>query len=37
MVWLCSPHCDLASGAVIDLRRQPELREKIDRALGRCE
>ena len=34
MVWLCSPHCDLASGAVIDLRRQPELREKIDRALG---
>jgi len=33
-VWLCSPHCDLASGAVIDLRRQPELREKIDRALG---
>ncbi len=34
MVWLCSPHCDLESGAVIDLRRQPELREKIDRALG---
>jgi 3-oxoacyl-[acyl-carrier protein] reductase len=34
IVWLCSPHCDLASGTVIDLRRQPELREKIDRALG---
>ena len=34
VVWLCSPHCDLASGAVIDLRRQPELREKIDQALG---
>ncbi len=33
-VWLCSPHCDLASGAVVDLRRQPELREKIDQALG---
>jgi 3-oxoacyl-[acyl-carrier protein] reductase len=34
VVWLCSPHCDLASGAVVDLRRQPELREQIDRALG---
>lgn len=33
-VWLCSPHCDLESGAVINLRSQPELREKIDRALG---
>ncbi len=34
ILWLCSPHCDLASGTVIDLRRQPELREKIDQALG---
>lgn len=34
MVWLYSPHCDLASGAVINLRSQPELREKIDRMLG---
>ncbi len=34
MVWLCSPQCDLENGAVIDLRRQPELLEKIDRALG---
>ena len=34
IVWLCSPHCDLGSGAVIDLRRQPELLEKIDRVLG---
>jgi 3-oxoacyl-[acyl-carrier protein] reductase len=34
MVWLCSTHCDLESGTVIDLRRQPELREKIDRVLG---
>jgi NAD(P)-dependent dehydrogenase (short-subunit alcohol dehydrogenase family) len=34
MVWLCSTHCDLESGAVIDLRHQPELREKIDRVLG---
>jgi 3-oxoacyl-[acyl-carrier protein] reductase len=34
VVWLCSPHCDLASGAVVDLRRQPELREKIDQVLG---
>ena len=34
ILWLCSPHCDLESGAVIDLRRQPELREKIDRVFG---
>ncbi len=34
IVWLCSPLCDLDNGAVIDLRTQPELREKIDRALG---
>jgi NAD(P)-dependent dehydrogenase (short-subunit alcohol dehydrogenase family) len=34
MVWLCSTHCDLESGAVIDLRRQPELLEKIDQVLG---
>ncbi len=34
IVWLCSTHCDLESGAVIDLRRQSELREKIERALG---
>ncbi len=34
LLWLCSPHCDLESGAVVSLRRQPELREKIDRALG---
>jgi NAD(P)-dependent dehydrogenase (short-subunit alcohol dehydrogenase family) len=34
LLWLCSPHCDLESGTVIDLRRQPELREKIDRVVG---
>ena len=34
IVWLCSTHCDLESGAVIDLRRQPELQEKINQALG---
>lgn len=34
MVWLCSPQCDLESGAVIDLRRQPDLQTKIDRVLG---
>jgi NAD(P)-dependent dehydrogenase (short-subunit alcohol dehydrogenase family) len=34
LVWLCSPHCDLESGTVINLRSQPELREKIDRVLG---
>ena len=34
IVWLCSPRCDLASGTVIDWRRQPELHEKIERALG---
>ena len=33
MVWLCSPQCDLENGAVIDLRSQPELLEKIDRVL----
>ncbi len=31
VLWLCSPYCDLASGTVLDLRRQPELREKIER------
>jgi NAD(P)-dependent dehydrogenase (short-subunit alcohol dehydrogenase family) len=34
LVWLCSPQCDLESGTVIDLRHQPELREKIDRVVG---
>jgi NAD(P)-dependent dehydrogenase (short-subunit alcohol dehydrogenase family) len=34
VVWLCSPRCELASGTVVDLRRQPELHEQIDRALG---
>jgi len=33
LVWLCSPQCDLENGAVIDLYTQPELLEKIDRAL----
>jgi len=33
LVWMCSPQCDLENGAVIDLRSQPELLEKIDRAL----
>lgn len=33
MVWLCSTHCDLESGAVVSLRSQPELLAKIDRAL----
>lgn len=31
MLWLCSPQCDAESGSVINLRTQPELREKIDR------
>jgi hypothetical protein len=34
VVWLCSTHCELKSGTVIDVRSQPELREKIDRVLG---
>jgi 3-oxoacyl-[acyl-carrier protein] reductase len=34
LLWLCSSQCDLESGAVVSLRTQPELREKIDRALG---
>jgi NAD(P)-dependent dehydrogenase (short-subunit alcohol dehydrogenase family) len=34
MLWLCSTHCDLENGAVINLRTQPELREKIDRVVG---
>ncbi|HTP07842.1 MAG TPA: SDR family oxidoreductase [Anaerolineae bacterium] len=34
MLWLCSPQCDLENGSVINLRTQPELREKIDRLLG---
>ncbi len=33
ITWLCSPQCDLENGAVIDLRDQPELLERIDRAL----
>ncbi len=33
MLWLCSPHCDLENGAVVNLRAQPELLEKIDRVL----
>lgn len=35
IVWLCSPLCDLRSGAMIDLRSQPEYVEKIEQALGR--
>jgi 3-oxoacyl-[acyl-carrier protein] reductase len=34
MLWLCSAQCDLENGAVVSLRTQPELREKIDRVLG---
>jgi NAD(P)-dependent dehydrogenase (short-subunit alcohol dehydrogenase family) len=34
MLWLCSAQCDLENGAVVSLRTQPELRAKIDRALG---
>jgi NAD(P)-dependent dehydrogenase (short-subunit alcohol dehydrogenase family) len=34
MLWLCSPQCDLENGAVVNLRSQPELREKIDRVVG---
>lgn len=33
IVWLCSPLCDLDNGAMIDLRSQPEVVEKIERAL----
>jgi NAD(P)-dependent dehydrogenase (short-subunit alcohol dehydrogenase family) len=33
MVWLCSAQCDLENGAVVNLRLQPELREKIDRVV----
>ena len=33
IVWLCSPQCDLDNGAVLDLRAQPEMIEKINRAL----
>lgn len=32
VAWLCSPDCDAPSGMVIDLRAQPELQAKIDRA-----
>lgn len=32
LTWLCSAQCDVENGAVISLRSQPELREKIDRA-----
>ena len=35
IVWLCSPLCDLRSGAMIDLRSQPEYVERIEQALGR--
>ena len=34
MLWLCSAQCDLENGAVVSLRTQPELREKIDRVVG---
>jgi NAD(P)-dependent dehydrogenase (short-subunit alcohol dehydrogenase family) len=34
MLWLCSTHCDLENGAVVNLRTQPELLAKIDRVLG---
>jgi NAD(P)-dependent dehydrogenase (short-subunit alcohol dehydrogenase family) len=34
MLWLCSAQCDQENGAVINLRTQPELREKIDRVVG---
>lgn len=33
LLWLCSAQCDLESGAVVNLRSQPELQEKIDRVL----
>jgi NAD(P)-dependent dehydrogenase (short-subunit alcohol dehydrogenase family) len=33
IVWLCSPRCDLDNGAVLDLRAQPEMIEKINQAL----
>jgi 3-oxoacyl-[acyl-carrier protein] reductase len=33
IAWLCSTLCDLDSGAVLDLRRQPEYLAKIDAAL----
>ncbi len=32
IAWLCSPQCNLDNGSVIDLWKQPELLEKIDRA-----
>jgi NAD(P)-dependent dehydrogenase (short-subunit alcohol dehydrogenase family) len=31
IAWLCSAQCDVEGGAVISLRKQPELLEKIDR------
>ncbi|CAG0931407.1 3-oxoacyl-[acyl-carrier protein] reductase [Thermoflexales bacterium] len=34
LVWLCSTHCDLENGAIINLRSRPELQAKIDRVLG---
>ena len=34
LLWLCSSYCDAESGAVINLRSQPELRAKIDRVLA---
>lgn len=34
MLWLCSAQCDLENGSVVNLRTQPELLAKIDRALG---
>ncbi len=33
IAWLCSLRCDLGSGAVVSLRTQPGLREKIDSLL----
>jgi NAD(P)-dependent dehydrogenase (short-subunit alcohol dehydrogenase family) len=34
MTWLCSADCDMESGAVLNLRSQPELLAKIDRDWG---
>jgi NAD(P)-dependent dehydrogenase (short-subunit alcohol dehydrogenase family) len=35
LLWLCSTQCDLESGAVVSLRTQPELRDKIDQVVGK--
>jgi len=37
ILWLCSPQCDLENGAIVDLRKQPNLLETIDRALKQTE